>query len=104
VRPQKHSLLYDTFLPREDHLLGRMAYYDVGERDAPAVLLLHGASFTADTWLVTGTLRELDRAGYRAVAIDMPYGKGDSGTSHRAEKKGVEWSGSRLYFGVKMEY
>eukprot|EP00013_Stygamoeba_regulata_P006050 CAMPEP_0177640636 /NCGR_PEP_ID=MMETSP0447-20121125/6647_1 /TAXON_ID=0 /ORGANISM="Stygamoeba regulata, Strain BSH-02190019" /LENGTH=267 /DNA_ID=CAMNT_0019142717 /DNA_START=71 /DNA_END=874 /DNA_ORIENTATION=- len=79
VRPPKHSLLYDTFLPREDHFLGRLSYYDVGPRDGRPVLLLHGASFSAVTWLKTGTLRDLDHAGYRAVAIDMPFGKGDSG-------------------------
>jgi abhydrolase domain-containing protein 14 len=41
------------------------------------VLLLHGAAFQARTWRELGTLDELARAGFHAVAIDMP-GYGDS--------------------------
>jgi abhydrolase domain-containing protein 14 len=40
------------------------------------VLLLHGASFQAETWRELGTLEQLDRAGYMATALDMPgFGK-----------------------------
>jgi abhydrolase domain-containing protein 14 len=40
------------------------------------VLLLHGASFQAETWRELGTLEQLDQAGYRATALDMPgFGK-----------------------------
>jgi pimeloyl-ACP methyl ester carboxylesterase len=39
---------------------------------APPVLLLHGASFDADTWATLGTLRELAAAGYTAAAVDLP--------------------------------
>jgi abhydrolase domain-containing protein 14 len=42
------------------------------------VLLLHGASFQAETWRELGTLGELDLAGYRATALDMP-GHGKTG-------------------------
>ncbi|MFW6236108.1 MAG: alpha/beta fold hydrolase [Desulfovibrionales bacterium] len=42
------------------------------------VLLLHGASFQAETWRELGTLETLDQAGYRATAIDMPgFGKSE---------------------------
>ncbi|MFP4516846.1 MAG: alpha/beta fold hydrolase [Desulfovibrionales bacterium] len=40
------------------------------------VLLLHGASFEAQTWKDLGTMDRLHEAGYRATALDMPdFGK-----------------------------
>mmetsp|Transcript_13507 Transcript_13507/g.13573 ORF Transcript_13507/g.13573 Transcript_13507/m.13573 type:complete len:234 (+) Transcript_13507:114-815(+) len=40
------------------------------------VVLLHGARFTADTWKQQGTLTELSKEGFRAIAIDLPgFGK-----------------------------
>ena len=36
------------------------------------VLLLHGARFEAETWRELGTLELLVRAGWRAVAVDLP--------------------------------
>jgi pimeloyl-ACP methyl ester carboxylesterase len=46
-----------------------------GARRRSTVLLLHGARFTARTWDELGTLAELARAGWHAVALDWPgYG------------------------------
>jgi abhydrolase domain-containing protein 14 len=40
------------------------------------VLLLHGMSFEAETWLEIGTLGHLADEGYRATALDLPgFGK-----------------------------
>lgn len=41
------------------------------EAGAP-VLLLHGAAFDSGTWEKLGTLGVLARAGFRAVAVDLP--------------------------------
>ncbi len=55
------------------HLLG------AGDPDAPTVLLLHGARFSALNWRELGTLELLARQGYRALALDLPgYGSSEA--------------------------
>lgn len=63
---------------------GRIHYLEAGQPEAPPVLFLHGASFTAQTWENLGTLALLGQKGYRAVAVDLPgFGKSEqmSGTA-----------------------
>jgi abhydrolase domain-containing protein 14 len=55
----------------------RIHYLEMGDPDASiAILLLHGSSFSAQTWQDLGTIELLARRGYRVVAIDLPgYGR-----------------------------
>ena len=47
---------------------------------ASPVLLLHGASFNADTWTTLGTLKLLSAAGYDVAAVDLPGAMGGGTT------------------------
>ena len=54
----------------------RIHYRETGKKNPVSVLLLHGASFTAQTWEEIGTLDLLTTQGYRAIAVDIPgYGR-----------------------------
>lgn len=49
---------------------------EAGTENSQSVLLLHGAKFNAETWRKLGTLDLLAKAGYRAMALDLPgFGK-----------------------------
>ena len=43
------------------------------------VLLLHGQSFTSETWTEIRTLQMLGGMGHRAVAVDLPGETGRDG-------------------------
>ncbi len=51
---------------------GKLHYLEAGNASSPPVLLLHGASFSSETWRELGTLALLAEQGYRAVALDLP--------------------------------
>ncbi|MEA5509814.1 alpha/beta hydrolase [Crocosphaera sp. UHCC 0190] len=57
----------------------KIHYLEVGKSQNFPILLLHGASFQAETWQEIGVLEALDKAGYYAIAVDLPsHGKSQS--------------------------
>ena len=57
-----------TFEGREIHYLEAGSGADA----EPTVLLLHGASFSSQTWADLGTLEVLAGAGHHVIALDLP--------------------------------
>ncbi|MFG6401185.1 MULTISPECIES: alpha/beta fold hydrolase [unclassified Microbacterium] len=60
----------------------RLATYTWGEPDAPTVLAVHGFGSSArDNWVNTGWVRDLQKAGFRVLAVDQ-RGHGASEKPH----------------------
>lgn len=51
---------------------------ECGADTQPAVILLHGAMFSAGDWRELGTLQLLGGRGYRAVAVNLPGKEGSA--------------------------
>lgn len=59
----------------------KIHYLEAGENNDFAVLFLHGASFSAQTWQEIGVLKFIAEHGYRAIAVDLPgYGNSERRT------------------------
>jgi abhydrolase domain-containing protein 14 len=64
-------------------------YLIEGNDDGTPVVLLHGASFRAETWKQIGTLKVLAEAGHLAYAVDLP-GFGESAPLRRSPENWLE--------------
>ena len=67
-----------------------IATYDFGDLDAPVVMAVHGfASSGLLNWQHSGWVRDLLRAGFRVIALDL-RGHGDSSKPHDPAKYSME--------------
>lgn len=82
--------LLQTEMPEPRYVLvgedgHRIATYAWGEDHLPTVIVVHGfASNTKDNWVSTGWVRDLQRAGFRVLALDQ-RGHGASDKPHAAK-------------------
>ena len=64
-------------------------YLIEGKEDGAPIVLLHGASFRAETWKQIGTLKALAVSGYLSYAVDLP-GFGKSSPSNGVPQNWLE--------------
>jgi pimeloyl-ACP methyl ester carboxylesterase len=64
---------------------GKVHYKTRGLQDGRPIVLLHGASFTSESWVEIGTIEALSAAGYLVYAFDLP-GFGQSSRSMASER------------------
>ena len=78
-------------------------YLESGTHCTETVLLLHGASFKAETWRQIGTLVILAKEGYHAVAVDLPgFGESAGSLEGMDAKQRVQWM-SELLTALELE-
>jgi abhydrolase domain-containing protein 14 len=70
---------------------GRVHYLIEGSEKGRPVVLLHGASFTSETWKQISTMEVLAQAGYLVYSLDLPgYGQSaPSQANHRTWLRGL---------------
>jgi abhydrolase domain-containing protein 14 len=70
---------------------GRVHYLIEGSEKGRPVVLLHGASFTSETWKQISTMEVLAHAGYLVYSLDLPgYGQSaPSQANHRTWLRGL---------------
>lgn len=61
----------------------QLHYLETGQGYSTTILLLHGASFSAQTWSELGTLTWLAQQGYHTIALDLPGFGQSAGFSHQ---------------------
>jgi pimeloyl-ACP methyl ester carboxylesterase len=71
-------------LPNQSRLIemdgGQVQYLIEGNETGRPVVLLHGASFRAETWKQLGTMTVLAQAGFLAYAVNLPgFGQSSPG-------------------------
>ncbi len=94
-RPMIDLQVEDTMIERQSRFVeiegGRVHYLTEGSEKGRPVVLLHGASFTSETWKQVGTMEALAKAGYLVYAFDLPgFGQSPpSKANHRTWLRGV---------------
>lgn len=74
-------------------------YLVAGKEEQHPIILMHGASFSSETWKQIGTIDCLAHAGYRVFALDLP-GFGESEPSSVSKEIWMEGCFQQLSFSA----